>query len=73
DDKMYYRHSGYMGGLSEMTAKEVLEKKPTELLRRAVKGMLSKNSLGRKQLKKLKVYTGGEHPHAAQKPEMLEI
>jgi large subunit ribosomal protein L13 len=70
---MYYRHSGYMGGLSEMTAKEVLEKKPTELLRRAVKGMLSKNSLGRKQLKKLKVYTGGEHPHAAQKPEMLEI
>ncbi len=73
DDKIYYRHSGYMGGLSEMTAKEVLEKKPTELLRRAVKGMLSKNSLGRKQLKKLKVYTGGEHPHAAQKPEMLEI
>ncbi|MBW2484296.1 MAG: 50S ribosomal protein L13 [Deltaproteobacteria bacterium] len=73
DDKMYYRHSGYMGGLSEMRAKEVLEKKPTELLRRAVKGMLSKNSLGRKQLKKLKVYTGGEHPHAAQKPEMLEI
>jgi large subunit ribosomal protein L13 len=56
-----------------MRAKEVLEKKPTELLRRAVKGMLSKNSLGRKQLKKLKVYTGGEHPHAAQKPEMLEI
>ena len=73
DDKMYYRHSGYMGGLSEMRAKEVLEKKPTELLRKAVKGMLSKNSLGRKQLKKLKVYTGGEHPHAAQKPEMLEI
>lgn len=73
DDKIYYRHSGYMGGLSEMTAKEVLEKKPTELLRRAVKGMLSKNSLGRKQLKKLKVYTGGDHPHAAQKPEMLEI
>ena len=56
-----------------MTAKEVLEKKPTELLKMAVKGMLSKNTLGRAQLKKLKIYTGTEHPHAAQKPEMLEI
>jgi len=56
-----------------MTAREVLEKKPTELLRMAVRGMLSKNTLGRKQLKKLKIYTGGEHPHAAQQPEMLEI
>jgi large subunit ribosomal protein L13 len=73
DDKMYYHHSSYMGGLTERSAREVLEKKPTELLRMAVKGMLSKNSLGRKQLKKLKVYTGGEHPHAAQQPEMLEI
>jgi len=73
DDKIYYRHSGYMGGLTAMTAKEVLEKKPTELLKMAVRGMLSKNSLGRKQLKKLKIYTGGEHPHAAQQPESLAI
>jgi large subunit ribosomal protein L13 len=73
DEKIYYNHSGYMGGLRERTAKEVLEKKPTDLLKMAVKGMLSKNSLGRKQLKKLKIYTGGEHPHAAQKPEMLEV
>ena len=73
DGKVYYRHSGYIGGIKEMTAKEVLEKKPTELLKMAVKGMLSKNSLGRKQLKKLKIYTGSEHPHAAQQPEMLEI
>ena len=73
DDKVYYRHSGYMGGIKEQTAKEVLAKKPTELLKMAVRGMLSKNSLGRKQLKKLKIYTGGEHPHAAQQPETLEI
>lgn len=73
DDKVYYRHSGFMGGIKQRTAKEVLEKKPTELLKMAVKGMLSKNSLGRKQLKKLKIYTGNEHPHAAQKPELLEI
>ena len=73
DGKSYYRHSGYIGGIKEMTAREVLEKKPTELLRMAVKGMLSKNSLGRSQLKKLKVYTGSEHPHAAQQPEVLEI
>jgi len=73
DDKIYYRHSGWIGGLKERTAKEMLEKKPTELLKSAVKGMLTKNSLGRKQLKKLKIYTGGEHPHAAQQPEMLEV
>ena len=73
DDKIYYRHSGYMGGIKEQTAKEVLEKKPTELIKMAVRGMLSKNSLGRKQLKKLRVYTGGEHPHAAQQPETLDI
>ena len=73
DDKIYYRHSGWIGGLKERSAKEMLEKKPTELLKSAVKGMLTKNSLGRKQLKKLKIYTGGEHPHAAQKPEMLEV
>ena len=73
DDKIYYRHSGWIGGLKERSAKEMLEKKPTELLKSAVKGMLTKNTLGRKQLKKLKIYTGGEHPHAAQQPEMLEI
>ena len=73
DDKIYYRHSGYIGGIKERTAREVLEKKPTELLKIAVKGMLSKNSLGRNQLKKLKIYTGSEHPHAAQKPEVLDI
>jgi len=73
DDKIYYRHSGWIGGLKERSAKEMLEKKPTELLKSAVKGMLTKNSLGRKQLKKLKIYTGGEHPHAAQQPEMLEV
>jgi large subunit ribosomal protein L13 len=73
DDKVYYRHSGYMGGIKERTAKEVLEKNPTDLLKMAVKGMLSKNSLGRKQLKKLKIYSGGAHPHAAQQPESLEI
>jgi len=73
DDKIYYRHSGWMGGLTETSAKEMLAKKPTELLKSAVKGMLTKNSLGRKQLKKLKIYTGVEHPHAAQQPEMLEV
>lgn len=72
-DKIYYRHSGYIGGIKEMTAQEVLDKKPTELLKMAVKGMLGKNALGRKQLKKLKIYTGGEHPHGAQNPEMLDI
>lgn len=73
DEKMYYHHSSYMGGLRKQTAKEVLEKKPEELLRKAVKGMLSKNSLGRKQLKKLKIYAGNEHPHEAQQPEVLEV
>lgn len=73
DDKMYYRHSGYMGGLTEQTAKEVLVKKPEELLRNAVKGMLSKNTLGRSQLKKLKIYAGNKHPHEAQQPEVLEF
>jgi large subunit ribosomal protein L13 len=73
EDKIYYRHSGWIGGLKERSAKEMLEKKPTELLKSAVKGMLTKNSLGRKQIKKLKIYTGDEHPHGAQQPEMLEI
>lgn len=73
DKKIYYRHSGYIGGLKEITAKKLLEKKPRDILRFAVKGMLPKNSLGRRQLKKLKIYTGSDHPHEAQQPEKLEI
>ena len=73
DDKKYYRHTGYMGGIKEQTAKEVLTKKPEELIRMAVKGMLPKNKLGRKQLKKLKIYAGTDHPHQAQQPENLDI
>lgn len=73
DDKIYYRHSSYMGGLKEQTAKELLEKKPELLVFYAVRGMLPKNTLGRKQLKKLKVYAGAEHPHVAQQPEKLEL
>ncbi|RLC24636.1 MAG: 50S ribosomal protein L13 [Deltaproteobacteria bacterium] len=72
-DKIYYRHTGYMGGLKEISAKKLLEKKPTDILRFAVKGMLPKNSLGRRQLRKLKIYAGPEHPHQAQQPETLEI
>jgi len=72
-DKIYYHHSGYMGGLTELTAQEMLTKKPEEMIRLAVKGMLPKNKLGRKQLNKLKVYTGGDHPHEAQQPQTLDI
>ena len=71
DNKMYYRHSGYMGGLKEISARHLLAKKPEEVLRHAVRGMLPKNSLGRHLLKKLKVYAGGEHPHQAQQPAPL--
>jgi len=73
DNKVYYRHSGYIGGLKQRRAKELLEKKPEDILRFAVKGMLPKNSLGRRQLKKLKIYAGSEHPHEAQQLEKLEI
>ena len=73
DDKIYYRHSGYIGGLKQISAKKLLEKKPEDLLRFAVKGMLPKNSLGRRQLKKLKIYAGSEHPHHAQQLEKLEV
>jgi large subunit ribosomal protein L13 len=73
DKKMYYRHSGYIGGLKQMSAKELLEKKPEELVRSAVKGMLPKNKLGRRLFKKLKVYTGNAHPHEAQQPEVIKI
>lgn len=73
DKKMYYRYSGFMGGLKEISARKQLAKKPEELIKHAVKGMLPKNSLGRRQGKKLKVYAGPEHPHEAQQPEPLEI
>ncbi|MFO7599650.1 MAG: 50S ribosomal protein L13 [Candidatus Desulfacyla sp.] len=73
DKKIYYRHSGYLGGLKQISAKKLLEKKPEDVLRFAVRGMLPKNSLGRRQLKKLKIYTGSEHPHQAQQLEALEI
>ena len=71
DQKVYYRHSGYIGGLKSVNAKKMKEKKPEELLRMAVKGMLPKNSLGRKLTKKLKIYSGPEHPHQAQQPIFL--
>ncbi|MHB1390880.1 MAG: 50S ribosomal protein L13 [Thermoleophilia bacterium] len=73
EDKIYYRHTGYPGGLKQRTLAEMLEKKPEEVLRLAVKGMLPKNRLGRAQLKKLKIYTGPAHPHAAQKPEEMKL
>jgi large subunit ribosomal protein L13 len=73
DKKIYYRHTGYIGGLKEISAKKLLEKKPEDILRFAVRGMLPKNSLGRRQLKKLKIYSGSEHPHQAQQLEKLEI
>ncbi len=73
DKKVYYRHSGYIGGLKEITAKDLLEKKPEALVRSAVKGMLPKNKLGRQLFKKLKVYAGEAHPHEAQQPEALSI
>ena len=68
DQKVYYHHSGYIGGIKAKTAREMLDKKPEELIRHAVKGMLPKNRLGRKVLTKLKVYRGAEHPHEAQVP-----
>ncbi len=69
--KIYYRHSGYPGGLKSRTLGQMLERRPTEVLRKAVKGMLPKNRLAAKQLGKLKIYAGPQHPHAAQKPEEL--
>jgi large subunit ribosomal protein L13 len=70
-DKVYYRHTGYVGGIKATTATEMLERNPTAILEKAVKGMLPRGPLGRAQLKKLKVYTGVDHPHVAQKPEQL--
>jgi large subunit ribosomal protein L13 len=71
DQKNYYRHSGYIGGLTTITAKKLREDRPEDLIRFAVKGMLPKNRLGRAMIKKLKVYAGDEHPHVAQQPEPL--
>jgi large subunit ribosomal protein L13 len=73
EDKKYYRHSGYPGGLKERSLNDMLERKPEEVIRLAVKGMLPRNRLARQQLRKLKVYAGPDHPHVAQKPEPLEI
>lgn len=73
DQKKYYKHSGYVGGLTERTLREELQRYPERVMYRAVKGMLPKNVLGRKMLRKLKVYAGSEHPHEAQQPEPLEI
>jgi large subunit ribosomal protein L13 len=72
-DKRYYRHSGYPGGLKSRTLGDMLERRPEEVIRRAVRGMLPRNRLARRQLTKLKVYAGPDHPHAAQKPEPLKI
>jgi large subunit ribosomal protein L13 len=71
--KMYYRHSGYPGGLKTRTLNEMLDRRPEEVLRLAVKGMLPRNRLARKQLTKLKIYAGPEHPHQAQKPQPMEL
>ena len=73
DQKIYYRHSGYPGGLKSITLREQFAKHPERVIKAAVKGMLPKNRLGRKMLKKLKVYAGDSHPHQAQKPKVLEL
>ena len=73
EGKIYYRHTQYTGGLRQRTAGEMKEKYPTQMLELAIKGMLPKNSLGRKMFGKLNVYTGSEHPHAAQKPESYTL
>jgi large subunit ribosomal protein L13 len=72
-EKRYYRHSGYPGGLRSRTLEEMLARRPEEVIRLAVKGMLPRTRLGRAQLRKLKVYAGPDHPHVAQKPEPLEV
>jgi large subunit ribosomal protein L13 len=72
-EKRYYRHSGYPGGLRSRTLDEMLERRPEEVLRLAVKGMLPRNRLGRQQLRKLKIYAGPEHPHQAQQPAVMEV
>lgn len=73
EDKMYYRHTMYPGGIKEMTLRELMEKFPDRAVSYAIKGMLPKNPLGRAMFSKLKVYAGAEHPHAAQQPQTLEV
>lgn len=73
DGKIYYRHSGYPGGLKEISLAKQLEKDPRKVIEAAVKGMLPKNPLGREMYRKLKVYAGAEHPHAAQQPQILDL
>ncbi|PZC52264.1 50S ribosomal protein L13, partial [Mesotoga sp. TolDC] len=73
DQKKYYRYSGYPGGINERTARQMMEKFPDRVVRLAVKRMLPKKALGERMLKKLKVYAGPEHEHAAQKPELIEL
>jgi large subunit ribosomal protein L13 len=73
DKKVYFWHTGYPGGIKDISAKDLLAKKPERVLKHAVKGMLPKNPLGRKMFKKLKVYAGPDHPHQAQEPELLKI
>ena len=73
DEKMYYRHSGYPGGMKARPLREQLERQPAEVLRKAVKGMLPKNKLAARQLLKLKIYAGPEHPHASQNPQPLAV
>lgn len=73
DQKIYYRHSGFPGGLKSMTLREMMGKFPTRALRLSIKGMLPKGPLGRRMFKKLKIYAGAEHPHQAQQPEVLEL
>jgi large subunit ribosomal protein L13 len=72
EQKRYWRHSGYPGGIKSRTLAEMLDRRPEEVIRKAVKGMLPRNRLARKQLTKLKVYAGPDHPHAAQKPQPME-
>lgn len=72
-DKYYHHHSGYVGGLKSISLEKQLQKKPEEVLREAVKGMLPRNTLGRNMLKKLKIYSGTEHPHSAQNPQSLTM
>jgi large subunit ribosomal protein L13 len=73
EEKVYYRHSGYPGGLRSRTLGELLERRPEEVIRLAVRGMLPRTRLGRAQLRKLKIYAGPDHPHEAQKPEPMEV
>ena len=73
EQKIYYRHTGYPGGLKEVSYERMMDRKPTEIVRKAVWGMMPKSRLARAQFKKLKIYAGPEHPHAAQDPQTLEV